>query len=141
MTFYFRIFYVYFTLSFVGNPLHMNLNPVSDGHDQIIEAQAEHHTSQISDFFFLIFIYLFIYLLAALGLRCCAQAFSSCGERGLLHCGAQASHCGGPSCCRAWALGAQASVVVAHGLSCSTACGIVPDQGLNPCPLHWQADS
>ena len=28
---------------------------------------------------------LFIYLLlAALGLRCCAQAFSSCGERGLL---------------------------------------------------------
>ena len=28
---------------------------------------------------------LFTYLfLAALGLRCCAQAFSSCGERGLL---------------------------------------------------------
>ena len=26
----------------------------------------------------------FIYLLAALGLRCCAQAFSSCGERGSL---------------------------------------------------------
>ena len=21
------------------------------------------------------------------------------------------------------------------------ACGIFPDQGLNPCPLHWQADS
>ena len=33
------------------------------------------------------------------------------------------------------------SVVVAHGLSCSVACGIFPDQGLNPCPLHWQADS
>ena len=30
-------------------------------------------------------LHLFIYLfLAALGLRCCAQAFSSCGERGLL---------------------------------------------------------
>ena len=29
--------------------------------------------------------YLFIYLfLAALGLRCCAQAFSNCGELGLL---------------------------------------------------------
>ena len=27
---------------------------------------------------------LFIYLLATLGLRCCVQAFSSCGERGLL---------------------------------------------------------
>ena len=33
------------------------------------------------------------------------------------------------------------SVVVAHGLSRSTACGIFPDQGSNPCPLHWQADS
>ena len=33
------------------------------------------------------------------------------------------------------------SVVVAHGLSCSAACGIFPDQGLNRCPLHWQADS
>ena len=32
-------------------------------------------------------------------------------------------------------------VVVAHGLSCSAACGILPDQGSNPCPLHWQADS
>ena len=33
------------------------------------------------------------------------------------------------------------SVVVAHGLSRSAACGIFPDQGSNPCPLHWQADS
>ena len=33
------------------------------------------------------------------------------------------------------------SVVVAHGPSCSAACGIIPDQGSNPCPLHWQADS
>ena len=33
------------------------------------------------------------------------------------------------------------SVVVAHGLSCSVACGIFPDQGSNPCPLHRQADS
>ena len=33
------------------------------------------------------------------------------------------------------------SVVVAHRPSCSVACGIFPDQGLNPCPLHWQADS
>ena len=28
---------------------------------------------------------------------------------------------------------------MAHGLSCSAACGIFPDQGSNPCPLHWQA--
>ena len=33
------------------------------------------------------------------------------------------------------------SVVVAHGPSCSAACGIFPDQGSNPCPLYWQADS
>ena len=33
------------------------------------------------------------------------------------------------------------SAVVAHGPSCSVACGIFPDQGSNPCPLHWQADS
>ena len=26
------------------------------------------------------------------------------------------------------------SAIVAHGPSCSTACGIFPDQGLNPCP-------
>ena len=32
---------------------------------------------------FILFIYLFLFL-AALGLRCCARAFSSCGERGLL---------------------------------------------------------
>ena len=34
-----------------------------------------------------------------------------------LHCGAQASHCNGFSCCRAQALGTWASVVVARGFS------------------------
>ena len=33
------------------------------------------------------------------------------------------------------------AIVVAHGLSCSTVCGIFPDQGWNLCLLHWQADS
>ena len=33
------------------------------------------------------------------------------------------------------------SVVMVHGPSCSAACGIFLDQGSNPCPLHWQADS
>ena len=56
------------------------------------------------------FFVLFIDLsLAVLGLRCCAWAFSSCG--------AEAFHCGGFSSCGAPALGAWASVVVAHGLS------------------------
>ena len=33
------------------------------------------------------------------------------------------------------------SVVVAHRLGCSVACGIFLDQGLNPCLLLWQAYS
>ena len=33
------------------------------------------------------------------------------------------------------------SVVEAHGIRCSVACGILPDQGLNPCLLHWRVDS
>ena len=40
--------------------------------------------------------------------------------------------------CGLWSAG---SVVVAHRLSCSMACGIFPDQGPNLCPLHWQEDS
>ena len=32
------------------------------------------------------------------------------------------------------------SVVVTHGLSCSTAFGIFLDQRWNQCPLHWQVD-
>ena len=34
-----------------------------------------------------------------------------------------------------------ASVVVALGLGCSAACGILPDQGSNPGLLHWQVGS
>ena len=32
------------------------------------------------------------------------------------------------------------SVIMDHGPSRSAARGILPDQGPNPCPLHWQAD-
>ena len=92
-------------------------------------------------FFFLIN-YLFIYLfLAVLGLHFCARAFSSCGERGAtLHRSARASHCRGLSL-RSTGSRRAGSVVVAHRPSCSTACGILPDQGSNLCPLHRQADS
>ena len=63
--------------------------------------------------------------MAALDLCCFAHAFCTCGELGLSsNCGAWPSHCSGFSCCRAWA-----SVAVAHGLSCSVACGIFPGQG------------
>ena len=72
------------------------------------------------------------------------RAFSSWGERGLLFVVVRrlliavaslvAEH-------RLQWLQCGDSVVVAHGLSCSAAYGIFPDQGSNPCPLHWQADS
>ena len=58
-----------------------------------------------------------------------AQGFTSCGT----------------GACRLWLTGPRApavvAVVVAGGLSCSTPCDIFLDQGSNPCPLHWQADS
>ena len=34
-----------------------------------------------------------------------------------------------------------ASVLVTHRFRCPVACEIFLDQGLNPCLLHWQADS
>ena len=76
--------------------------------------------------------------------------FSSCNERGLLFVVVRELLIAVASRCRAWALehtgfsscGTWApETVVAHGLSCSAACGVFPDQGSNPCPLHWQADS
>ena len=84
------------------------------------------------------FIYLF---LSVLGLRFCERAFFSCSEGG--H---SSSRCVGLSLSRPlllWSTGSRCagSVVVAHGPSCSTTCGIFPDKGSNPCPLHWQVDS
>ena len=38
-------------------------------------------------------------------------------------------------------LGAWTSIILAHRLHCSEACGIFLDRGWNPCPLHWQVDS
>ena len=83
--------------------------------------------------------------MAVLGLRFCARAFSSCGKWGPLFI---AVH--GPLTIAASLVVehrlqmrrlSSCSVVVAHGPSRSAACGIFPDQGSNPCPLHWQADS
>ena len=71
-------------------------------------------------FTYLYFKFLFIYLfLAALGLHCCAWAFSSQGEQGLLFVAGRGllGGCGGFSCCGAQVLGAWASVVVAHRLN------------------------
>ena len=62
--------------------------------------------------------------------------FSSCGNWGLLSdWSVQAPHCGG--FLLLWSTG---SIVVAHRLSCSATWGIFPNQGSNPCLLHWQAE-
>ena len=89
----------------------------------------------------------------------CWVSFSSCDERGLLFLAARSAHCWGfslPSAgCRcttsfagytglvvgASRLQSTGIAVVVHGLSCSTVCGISPDQGSNLWPLHWQVDS
>ena len=85
--------------------------------------------------------------MAALSVHCCVQAFSVCSEQGLL------LRCAGLSVwwlllCRsvgsrhlgsvvaARRLQSTGSIVVAHRLSCLLACGLFPDQGLNPHLLH-----
>ena len=68
------------------------------------------------------------------------------GGHSSLRCGGHSSsRCAGLSLPRSLLLRSTGSrragsVVVAHGPSCSAAHGIFPDQGSNPCPLHWQAD-
>ena len=86
----------------------------------------------------------FIYylFLAVLGLRFCARAFSLVAASG----GHSSSWCAGLSLSRPLLLRSTGSrhagsVVVAHGPSCSRGMWDFPDKGLNPCPLHWQADS
>ena len=76
-----------------------------------------------------------------LGLRFCA-GLSLVAASG----GHSSSRCAGLSLSRPLLLRSTGSrrtgsVIVAHGPSCSAACGIFPDQGSKPCPLHWQADS
>ena len=83
-------------------------------------------------FFFLIFIYLWLHwvFVSVRGLSLVAASG-----------GHSSSRCVGLSLSRPLLLWSAGSVIVAHGPSCSAACGILPDQGSNPCPLHWQADS
>ena len=82
-----------------------------------LNVQKQLHSSAVEVLFFFSlneFIYLF---LAALGVRYCARAFSSCGERGLLFLAVCRLLIAVASlCCKAWALGARASVVVARGI-------------------------
>ena len=86
-------------------------------------------------------IYLFIYLWLC-WVFVSARGLSLVTSSG----GHSSSRCAGLSLLRPlllWSTSSRraGSVIVAHGPSCSAACGILPDQGSNPCALHWQADS
>ena len=94
----------------------------------------------MQDLFFK-FIYLFIFLWL------CLVLVSARGPPPVAASGGHSSpRCAGPSPSRPLPLRSTGSrhagsAVVAHGPSRSAACGIPPDQGSNPCPPHWQADS
>ena len=95
--------------------------------------------SKTTELFFK-FIYLFIY--GCVGSSFLCEGFLLVVASG----GHSSSPCAGLSLSRPLLLRSTGSrragsVIVVHGPSCSTACGIFPDQGSNPCPLHWQADS
>ena len=99
-------------------------------------------------FFFSGFFCLFVCFLNFLIYLCLCWVFVS--VRGLSPVAASGSHsssrCAGlspsrPLLLRSTGSRRAGSVIVAHVPSCSAACGILSDQGSNPCPLHWQADS
>ena len=95
---------------------------------------------QIVKLFFLFF-FLIGKFLAALGLHCCIQLspLQRAGATLWLWCMGFSLWWPLLLCSKgSWWMG---SVVVGHGPSCPVANGIFPDQGSNPCPLHWQADS
>ena len=94
--------------------------PPSPGHPQAWAHESSTHTCKLPQSLFFVLINLFILFIyfwlrwvfvAARGL---SLVVASGGYSSLR---ARASRCGGFSCCRARALGAQASVVVASGLS------------------------
>ena len=87
--------------------------------------------------------------MAVPGLRCC-ESFSLVAVRGLLSMAGRrlvtaaaslvAQH-GRTSVVLAPGLKSTGSRVVTRGLSCSAACEVLPDQGLDSCPPYWQVDS
>ena len=68
--------------------------------------------------------------LAMLDLHCCTWAVAESGGYSL--------RCMGFSLWCLPLMWSTGSVVVAHGLCCSEACGVFLEQGSNLCPLNWQ---
>ena len=90
---------------------------------------------------------IFFFFLIFLNLWLCWVFVSARGPSPVAASGGHSSsRCAGLSPSRPlplWSTGSRraGSAVVAHGPSRSAARGILPDQGPNPRPLHWQADS
>ena len=110
----------------------------------------EEHTDNwhISKYMFNnLFYWLFIFISAVLRLCCCLCDFAGCSYwqllllvvHGLLIALASLVAEHGLETHRLQQLQHEGSAVV-HWLSCSTACGIFPNEGSNTCPLHWQMD-
>ena len=125
---------------------------------QVLQCWVYIFLQQLYILFLYNFIYLFIFSCA--GSLLLHRLFCSCDEHGLYFiavCGlliAVISHVSdhGYQACRLqqlWHIGSvvadsrlqsTGSVIMAYGLSCSTASGIFLDQGSNLCHLHWQVD-
>ena len=90
---------------------------------------------------------LYLLFLAMLDLCCCVGSslvvMCECVTAVTLLVQSTASRVWGFSSCVSWASEHRliGSVVMAHGPSCSTACGVFLSQELKPWPLHWQAGS
>ena len=82
----------------------------------------------------------FNFIFGCRGLHCCARAFLVAESRVARPCSARLLPAGA-SPVQPQLEGTRASVVVVPALGRPAACGIFPDQGSNPCSLHWQADS
>ena len=80
----------------------------------------------------------YLFILAALGL--CRCPWTLC-KQGLLFIGLHRLLDVLASLVVEHTLYSAGSGAVPHGLRGSEASGILPDQGWNPCPLHWQLDS
>ncbi len=88
-----------------------------------------------------LFIYLFIYFWLGwvfISVRGLSLVVASRGRSSLRCTGLSLSR---PLLLRSTGSRRAGSVVVAYGPSRSATCGIFPDRGSNPCPLHRQADS
>ena len=107
----------------------------------IIRATSEVRGLQEDSVFCLYFMYLFIYFWLCwvfVSVRGLSLVAASGGHSSLRCAGLSPSR---PLLLRSTGSRRAGSVIMAHGPSCSAACGIFPDQGSKPCPLHWQADS